>query len=71
MTPSQQAAALQRGSGGLARTTAMKAPPSSYQFWRQYRRSPHRRRHLHYVPLHHEVRKPRRGTPTQLWHGSY
>eukprot|EP00959_Pyramimonas_sp_CCMP1952_P270380 5651989-Pyramimonas_sp.AAC.1 len=28
MTPSQQAAALQRGLGGLARTIAMRAPPA-------------------------------------------
>eukprot|EP00959_Pyramimonas_sp_CCMP1952_P293555 6139492-Pyramimonas_sp.AAC.1 len=28
MTPSQQAAALQRGLGGLARTIAMRAPPT-------------------------------------------
>eukprot|EP00959_Pyramimonas_sp_CCMP1952_P138384 2896347-Pyramimonas_sp.AAC.1 len=32
MTPSQQAAALQRGSGGLARTIAMSAPPAVINF---------------------------------------
>eukprot|EP00959_Pyramimonas_sp_CCMP1952_P080832 1688590-Pyramimonas_sp.AAC.1 len=32
MTPSKQAAALQRGLGGLARTIAMRAPPAVIDF---------------------------------------
>eukprot|EP00959_Pyramimonas_sp_CCMP1952_P180741 3779323-Pyramimonas_sp.AAC.1 len=32
MTPSQQAAALQRGLGGLARTMAMRVPPAVITF---------------------------------------
>eukprot|EP00959_Pyramimonas_sp_CCMP1952_P120347 2516534-Pyramimonas_sp.AAC.1 len=32
MTPSQQAAALQRGLGGLPRTIAMRAPPAVINF---------------------------------------
>eukprot|EP00959_Pyramimonas_sp_CCMP1952_P346182 7250822-Pyramimonas_sp.AAC.1 len=32
MTPSQQAAALQRGRGGLARTIAMRVPPAVINF---------------------------------------
>eukprot|EP00959_Pyramimonas_sp_CCMP1952_P268256 5609089-Pyramimonas_sp.AAC.1 len=32
MTPSQQAAVLQRGLGGLARTIAMRAPPAVINF---------------------------------------
>eukprot|EP00959_Pyramimonas_sp_CCMP1952_P423450 8870207-Pyramimonas_sp.AAC.1 len=32
MTPSQQAAALQRGLGGLARTMAMRVPPAVINF---------------------------------------
>eukprot|EP00959_Pyramimonas_sp_CCMP1952_P060388 1261635-Pyramimonas_sp.AAC.1 len=32
MTPSQQAAGLQRGLGGLARTIAMRLPPAVIEF---------------------------------------
>ena len=46
MTPQAQAAAMQRGLGGLARTLAMRVPPRYYQLWGTDQRRPHGPGHL-------------------------
>eukprot|EP00959_Pyramimonas_sp_CCMP1952_P191506 4004345-Pyramimonas_sp.AAC.1 len=69
VTLSQQAAALQRGLGGVARTIAMRAPPAVINFSVNIG-CRHTDGATYIIPLKHEAREFRRGAPTQLWYCS-